>query len=66
MLSVLTNGDGYWTYQYSEILFNGYFGFKKDIQESNRLKSIWKDQPIDPMNYFHPSIISDPWKIIKD
>jgi hypothetical protein len=60
MFQVLRSEDGYWIYQYSEILFNGYFGIPINIQESNRLKSIWKDKSIDPMNYFHPSIITDP------
>jgi hypothetical protein len=67
MLSVLTTSDGYWTFQYSEILFKGLYGFSKKIKEAERLKSIWKIQPMDPNNYFHPSLIDvNPWKIRND
>jgi hypothetical protein len=60
MLQALTNGDGFWTYQYSGILSVGAYGFPKNEKESNRLAEIWKTQPIADVNYFLP-FYYDPW-----
>jgi TPR repeat protein len=55
ILHVVTSGDGYWTYVYSEILKYGYYGFPKDEQKTNHLKVIWEKQPIDEFNFFDPA-----------
>jgi hypothetical protein len=40
-LNVLTCVDGYWTFVYS-ILLEGRGTFSSELNESNRLKQIWK------------------------
>jgi hypothetical protein len=51
-LHVLTSGDGYWTYVYSEILKQGKFGFQRKEKESNHLKKGWEINPIDEFKFF--------------
>lgn len=60
ILFVLTCGDGYWTYCYSQVLLNGSWDIQKNLTESTRLKRIWKTQPISEINYFDPGQCS-PW-----